>query len=71
MSDKEEAPIRNEKPVNIYVRVKETDEIVETLDVTHKSPSMRDRVVRGMMINLNHDEYYVDDSECIDAEAAS
>lgn len=59
------------KKVEIHIRQKSDDAIIHSVDVTDKSPTSRDRCARGMMINLNHDEYYVDDSECIDAEAAS
>lgn len=59
----------SEKKVRIFVKTIEGNEIVNTLDVTDKSPPSRDRVVRGMLINLNHEVYYVDDSECIKAES--
>lgn len=36
----------------------ETNEVVETIDLTKHSPRNRDKIERGMNINLNHAEYF-------------
>ena len=37
----------------------ETDKPVHTIDVSHKSDDMANRIVRGMDINLDHKRFYV------------
>jgi len=48
------------KPM-LYIRRKDTNEIAEALDVEGYSQRDIERMIRGMSINLNHDDYYVDD----------
>jgi len=50
---------------NLYVRRLDTREIVHTVDVGNKSESQVERVLRGMLINMNTDEYFIDDDEVV------
>ena len=55
---------------NIYVRRLDNNEIVHTVSVKHTDPRDIDKVVLGLLRNMNTDRFYVDDSEC-DREEAS
>lgn len=39
-----------------------TRKVVHEVDVTGKSERQIDKIVDGMMINLNHDKYWIDDT---------
>lgn len=47
----------------LYVRDIETREVVHTVDVTGRNENMVEKVMRGMLINMNTNKYFVDDSE--------
>ncbi len=51
---------------NVYIREITTREIVKTVEVKSPSPRYVEKLVRGMLRNLNTDDYFVDDSECDD-----
>jgi hypothetical protein len=51
------------KKIHLYVRRLDTRKIVKTLDVTGYSENQVDRIVMGLLRNMNRDEYFVDDSE--------
>ena len=46
---------------NVYIRNRDTGEIHETLNVDGWPQHQIERMIRGMSINLNHDEFYIDD----------
>jgi len=48
---------------NLYVRDLVTREIVNTVPVSNPSPTSLQKIIRGMLINMNTDKYFVDDSE--------
>lgn len=48
---------------HLLVRRIETREIVHRVGVSNLSPNYIDRVVRGMLINMNRDKFFVDESE--------
>ena len=58
------AVVKGEVVANIYIRRLDNREIVETVPITNLYPRRVEQVVRGMLINLNSEEYFVDDSEC-------
>ena len=47
-----------------YLNVVEigTNKIVKSIDVTGKSERAIERIERGMLINMNTDKFYVDDT---------
>ncbi len=47
-----------------FIKIKRLDnnEVVHTVEVTGKSERYIDKVSDGMMINLDHDEYWIDDT---------
>ena len=47
----------------LIVRRLGTSEEVSRIELKHTHKRHVDRVMRGMMINMNLDEYYIDDSE--------
>lgn len=49
---------------SIHIRRLTDREIVHSVPVHSTSERHVERVVSGMLRNLNRDEYYVDDSEC-------
>lgn len=49
----------------IYIRDIKTREVVHTIDVHNKSPHQVERVVMGMLINIDKDKYFIDDSEAL------
>lgn len=53
---------------NIYIKTFE-GEIVHTVPVENPNPRKVERIVTGMLRNMNTDRFYVDDSEC-DEETA-
>ena len=54
--------------INLYVKCIGTNVIIHTVAVSHPSARKVERVVRGMLINMNRDEFYIDDSEADDLE---
>ena len=57
---------RKENPMNkqyLFVRDIETREIVHTVEVTGRSENMVEKVMRGMLINMNTDKFFIDDSK--------
>lgn len=48
---------------NLYVRKLDTREIVHTVHLSTPDPHRAEKVLRGMLMRINTDEYYVDDSE--------
>ena len=47
----------------IYVKEISTGEVVKEIEVGNPSERRAERIMRGMLINMNTDKYYVDDSE--------
>ena len=47
--------------MKVTIRSKETNEIVKEVSVSSRREG--ERVANGMSINLNHDDYYIDESE--------
>jgi curli biogenesis system outer membrane secretion channel CsgG len=45
-----------------------TGEVIKVIDVTGRSDSSVERVMRGILINMNTDEYYIDDDEAFNAD---
>ena len=39
-----------------------TDKVIHEIDVTNKGERSIDRMVDGMMINLDHSKYFIDDT---------
>lgn len=52
------------------VRDLETREEVHRVQVASTSPWTQDRILRGMLINMNTDRFFVDTSEVDDAGGA-
>ena len=50
--------------MNIYVRRLDTREIVHTVPVKGANISRPDKIVAGMLINMDRERFFVDDSEC-------
>lgn len=48
---------------NLYIRKLGTGEIVHTTHLSNPDPRHAEKVLRGMLMRINTDEYYVDDSE--------
>ncbi len=48
---------------NLYVKRLDTRETVSTIDLHGKTGSRADKVVRGLLRQMNTEEYFVDDSE--------
>lgn len=48
---------------NLYVRSWATREVVKTIDVGDKPARRVEKIVRGLLHQMNTEEYYVDDSE--------
>lgn len=61
MSNNEMKQNTKKKLKNLHVRDLNTREIVHTISVSN--PSQVGRVIAGMLINMNTDKYFVDDSE--------
>lgn len=51
--------------MNLYVRDFATRSIVDTLDVTGRSERQIEKIMLGMLHQMNTDDYFIDDSECI------
>ena len=49
---------------NIYVRRLDDRSIVDTIPVTDPYPRKVEKIVMGMLINMNTEKYFVDFSEC-------
>jgi hypothetical protein len=47
----------------LHVRRFDTRESVRKIDVTGKSRSQVERVMRGMLINMNIDDFFIDDDD--------
>ena len=47
----------------IHIKRFDTGEIVKSIEVQSDSPRHIEKVMRGMLRNMNTDDYYVDDSE--------
>ena len=47
-----------------YIKVKDlkTDEVVHKIDVTGRTELQIDKITDGMMINLDHGKYWIDDT---------
>jgi flavin-binding protein dodecin len=41
----------------------ETKEVVKKIDITGRSENSIDRIERGMLINMNKDDYYITEIE--------
>lgn len=48
---------------SLKITHKVTREVVKVIDVTCYSEHKIEKILRGMLINLNRDEYFVDESE--------
>lgn len=48
---------------NLYVRKLSTREIVDTIHLSSHNQRQAEKVLRGLLMQMNTDEYYVDDSE--------
>lgn len=51
--------------MNLYIRDFATRSVIDTVDVTGRSERQVEKIMMGMLINMNTDEYFVDDSECV------
>lgn len=53
-----------------YLRVKKlyTNEIVHSVGLQQINQNYVEKVMRGMLINMNKDDYYIDDSEVEEAQ---
>ncbi len=49
----------------IKVKKQKTNEVIHEIDVTTRSERSIDRITDGMMINLDHANYWVDDT-CVE-----
>jgi len=49
--------------MKIYIKRISNDEVVKTIDVTGKSERHIGRCVAGILINMDTDNFYIDDSE--------
>lgn len=51
--------------VNLYIRSLETREIVQTIPLPplNTAPRVVELIIRGMLINLNQDKFFVDSRE--------
>lgn len=49
--------------MKIYVKEVATSKVVKEIDVTGKSERNCERVLRGLLMQMNREDYYVDDSE--------
>lgn len=47
---------------NVYVKDIDTDEIIHTVE-TNKTGRALEKMVRGMLMRIDLDRFYVDDSE--------
>lgn len=56
--------IRTKKNKELLVRNLNTGEIVSRIDVSGKSPEQIERVMRGMLINMDKQRFVIDDSGC-------
>ena len=54
----------------LIIRRFSNDEEVSRIELRHTHERYVDRVMRGAMINMNLDEFYIDDSEAIEAQDA-
>ena len=52
----------------IKIKKLENDEVVHEIDITGKAERSIDHIVDGMMINLDHSQYWIDDT-CIEEPA--
>jgi len=48
--------------MKIYIRRRSDREVVKEIDVSKRSESFIEKCIRGILRNLNTDEYFVDDS---------
>lgn len=53
-----------------YLRVRKlgTDELIHSVGLQQINQSYVERVMRGMLINMDTDNYYIDDSEVEEAQ---
>ena len=54
--------------MKLYVKRVADDEVVSTVDVTGRSETQIERIMSGMLRNMNTEEYYIDDAEIAFAE---
>lgn len=54
--------------INIYVKRLGTGEIVDTIKVANPTSRKVEKVMRGLLMNMDTDEYYADDSEADDLD---
>ena len=47
----------------ILIKLIKTDEIVKRIDVTGKSEDHIERAMRGMLINMNQEDYRIEDTD--------
>ena len=48
---------------NLYVKRRDTDEIIWTVDLHGKTGRAAERVAVGLLFNMDIDTYYIDDEE--------
>ena len=56
------AETTEKKQVLKVIRISDS-EVVDTIDVAGYPSDRVEKVMRGMLINMNTDEYFIDDSE--------
>jgi hypothetical protein len=49
--------------MNIYIKEFGSNDTVKTINVDNQSSRMIEKTINGLMINMNLEKYYVDDSE--------
>lgn len=50
--------------MKLYIRDFDTRSIVKEIDVTGHSERQVEKIMMGMLINMNTEDYFVDDSDC-------
>ena len=63
--------MNNDKKYKAYLRVRKLAdrEIIDSVGVSCLSEHHVERVMRGMLMNMNTDEYFIDDSEVDEARS--
>lgn len=51
--------------MKLYIKDFATRSVIEEIDVTGSSERRVEKIMMGMLINMNTEEYFVDDSECV------
>jgi len=52
----------------IYIRRIDTNEIVDTFDVSRQNERSIRKIIDGLDYNMNHDEYWIDSSSALKDE---